>query len=220
MTAFIGALLLSVVISYLLGSVNFAVVVSRAMAHFDVRERGSGNAGMTNVVRTVGWKAGAITFLGDTVKGVAAVLLTRYLLLEPAFAKAGENVSPFLQPKYLIYFCAIACMLGHVFPLFFQFRGGKGVATAIGVLFCIHWQGALMVLAVFLILLLMTRTVSIGSVMGAVEWILSVILLSAGNSVALRLYETALAVVLGGIVILKHKDNIRRLYRGEEKTIW
>ena len=220
MTSLVGALLLSVLLSYLLGSVNFAVIVSKAVAHFDVRERGSGNAGMTNVIRTMGVKAGAITFLGDTVKGVAAVLLTRYLLLEPAFAKAGEGVSPFWEPQYLIYFSAIACMLGHVFPVFFQFRGGKGVATAIGVLFCIHWQGAAMVLGVFLILLLMTRMVSIGSVMGAVEWMLSVILLTAGKPAPLRIYESALAIVLGGIVILKHKDNIRRLYRGEEKTMW
>lgn len=220
MIAYLGMLGLSMLISYLLGSVSFAVIVSKAMAHFDVRDRGSGNAGMTNVVRTMGWKPGVLTFLGDALKGAAAVLVTRYLLLEPAFSAAGESVSVLLAPHYAAYFCAIACMLGHVFPVFFQFRGGKAVSTAIGVLFCIHWGGAILVFLTFLILVLITRKVSIGSIMGAVQWTFSVLLLATPNGPVLQIYETLLASLISLIVIIKHKDNIRRLYRGEEKTLW
>ena len=220
MTAYFGMFALSLLISYLLGSVNFAVIVSKVVAHFDVRDRGSGNAGMTNVVRTMGWKPGILTFLGDALKGAAAVLLTRYLLLEPAFAALEGEPSAFLRPAYLAYFCAVACMLGHVFPVFFQFRGGKAVSTAIGVLSCIHWEGAVLVFLTFLILVLITRTVSIGSVMGAVQWTFSVLLIAAPNGPALLIYETLLASLISLIVIVKHKDNLRRLHRGEEKTLW
>lgn len=221
MIQYFGFFALSLLVSYLLGSVSFAIIVSKAIAHFDVRDRGSGNAGMTNVVRTMGWKPGVLTFLGDALKGAAAVLLTRYLLLEPAFAAAGEGaISVFLAPRYLTYFCAIACMLGHVFPVFFQFRGGKAVSTAIGVLACIHWEGAILVFVTFLILVLIMRMVSIGSVMGAVQWTFSVLLLAAPNGLPLQLYETLLASLLSFIVIVKHKDNLRRLHRGEEKTLW
>ena len=221
MIKYFGLFALSLLISYLLGSISFAIIVSKAIAHFDVRDKGSGNAGMTNVVRTMGWKPGVLTFLGDALKGAAAVLLTRYLLIEPAYAEAGEGaISVFFSPQYMIYFCAIACMLGHVFPVFFQFRGGKAVSTAIGVLACIHWQGAILVFVTFLILVLITRTVSLGSVMGAVQWAFCVLLLAVPNELPLQLYETLLASLISLIVIVKHKDNLRRLYRGEERTLW
>ena len=220
MTTYLGMIALSLLISYLMGSVSFAVIVSKAIAHFDVREKGSGNAGMTNVVRTMGWKPGILTFLGDALKGAAAVLLTRYLLLEPAFAAMSEAPSAYWRPEYMAYLCAVFCMLGHVFPVFFQFRGGKAVSTAIGVLSCIHWEGAVLVFVTFLILVLIMRMVSIGSVMGAVQWTFSVLLISAPNGLPLQLYETFLASLITFIVIVKHKDNLRRLHRGEEKTLW
>lgn len=212
-------LLAALVLCYLIGSVNFAVIVSKTVAKEDVRDHGSGNAGMTNVIRTVGVKPGLITFVGDVGKGVLAMLLARFAFLEPAYAKCAEELPEAFTPHYMLYLCAVACMLGHVFPLFFQFRGGKAVSTAIGVLFCINWLAAILVLLTFLILLLITKIVSIGSVMGAVEWVFYVFLCSAGAGWPLRIYETLLAAVIGAIVIIRHKDNILRLHRGEEKAI-
>lgn len=219
MLTYVLMIVVALAVCYLIGSINFAVIISKVVAHKDVREHGSGNAGMTNVIRTVGVKPGLITLVGDVLKGVGAVLLTRFLILEPAFEACTENVPAVLEVRYMVYLCAAACMLGHVFPLYFQFRGGKGVSTAIGVLFCINWQAAILVLLTFLVLFLITKIVSIGSVMGAVEWIFYVFLYTAGNPVQLRLYETLLGAILGAIVIIRHKDNIIRLNRGEEKAI-
>lgn len=219
MLTYVLMVAVALIVCYLIGSVNFAVIISKTVAHKDVREHGSGNAGMTNVIRTVGIKPGLITLVGDVLKGVGAVLLTRFLILEPAFAACTENIPAVLEVKYMVYLCAAACMLGHVFPLYFQFRGGKGVSTAIGVLYCINWQAATFVLLTFLVLFLITKIVSIGSVMGAVEWIFYVFLCTAGASLPMRLYETLLGAILAAIVIIRHKDNIIRLRNGEEKAI-
>ncbi len=219
MLTYVLMVAVSLAVCYLVGSVNFAVIISKAVAHTDVREHGSGNAGMTNVIRTVGKKAGIITLVGDVLKGVGAMLVTRYLILEPAFAKCTDALPEPFEVRYMLYLCAAACMLGHVFPLYFQFRGGKGVSTAIGVLYCINWQAATLVLLTFLVLFLITKIVSIGSIMGAVEWIFYVFLWTAGSPLPMRLYETLLGAVLGLIVIIRHKDNIIRLRNGEEKAI-
>lgn len=219
MLTYVLMVAVALIVCYLIGSVNFAVIISKTVAHKDVREHGSGNAGMTNVIRTVGIKPGLITLVGDVLKGVGAVLLTRFLILEPAFEACTENIPAVLEVKYMLYLCAAACMLGHVFPLYFQFRGGKGVSTAIGVLYCINWQAATFVLLTFLALFLITKIVSIGSVMGAVEWIFYVFLCAAGASLPMRLYETLLGAILAAIVIIRHKDNIIRLRNGEEKAI-
>lgn len=219
MLTYVLMVVVALAVCYLIGSVNFAVIISKTVAHKDVREHGSGNAGMTNVIRTVGIKPGLITLVGDVLKGVGSVLLTRFLILEPAFEACAEAVPAVLEVRYMLYLCAAACMLGHVFPLYFQFRGGKGVSTAIGVLYCINWQAATFVLLTFLVLFLITKIVSIGSVIGAVEWIFYVFLCTAGTSLPMRLYETLLGAILAAIVIIRHKDNIIRLRNGEEKAI-
>ncbi len=219
MLNYILILLASLAVCYLIGSVNFAMITARICAHKDVRTDGSGNAGMTNVIRTVGLKAGLVTFVGDMLKGVAALMLVKHLLLQPFYAAADGQISALLAPEYALYICGAACMLGHIFPLYYQFRGGKGVSTAIGVLFCINWQAAAFVLATFLILLIITKMVSIGSVMGAVEWIIYSFIYAADKGIGLQLYTTLLAAVIGGLVIIKHKDNIIRLHRGEEKML-
>ncbi len=212
-------LLVSFVICYLLGSINFAVIVSKAVAKRDVRDYGSGNAGMTNVIRTVGIVPGIITFVGDALKGATGVLLSKHLIILPAYARYADEVIEFLSPYYAMCWCAVFALLGHVFPLFFQFKGGKGVATAIGVLYCINWQAATFVLVTFLVLVAITKIVSVGSVMGAVEWVIYIFIYSASSGTVMRLYSTAVAAILASIVIIKHKDNIVRLHNGEEKML-
>lgn len=212
-------ILLSFVICYLLGSVNFAVIVSKIVAKRDVRDYGSGNAGMTNVIRTVGILPGVITFVGDSSKGALGVLLTRFLIIEPYYAEHSTQISELLSPFYVMCMCSIFALLGHVFPLFFQFKGGKGVATAIGMLYCINWQAATFVLLTFLVLVAITKIVSVASIMGAFEWIIYNFIFSASLGIKMQLYTTVLAAILASIVIIKHKDNIIRLHNGEEKML-
>lgn len=212
-------------ISYILGSISFAIIISKIFTNDDVRRHGSGNAGMTNVVRTAGVVPGIITLIGDAGKGVAAVLIGK-LVLFPMIAEAAPSfVSAFFSPEYGAYICGIFCLIGHIFPLFFKFKGGKGVATSIGILFCLNWLTALLVLITFLFLFLITGIVSLGSITGAFEYPLFTLLINISDSSVVygafpsTLYLTILSAVIGIIVILKHKDNIVRLINGEEKPM-
>ena len=122
---------LALIGSYLVGSINAAVIISKFIAHDDVRDHGSGNAGMTNVMRTMGVLPGLLTLLIDSAKGVLCCLLARLLVFPYVFGTLGFE---FLRPEYAVYYCGILCLIGHIYPLFFGFRGGKGVATTLGVL--------------------------------------------------------------------------------------
>ena len=163
-------LIIALVVSYLIGSINFALIVSKIFVKKDVRKMGSGNAGMTNVIRTVGIVPGIITFVGDFGKGLAAPLIAKFLLFPYIAENAPDFIANFLTPEYGVYFCGFLCIIGHAYPIFFGFRGGKGVSTSIAVLFCINWIVAAFVLTTFLVLFLITKIISIGSVLGAVEF--------------------------------------------------
>ena len=149
-----AAYIIVAIVAYLLGSISFSVIISKKMAGFDVREKGSGNAGSTNVLRTVGKKAAIITLICDVLKGVIAILI--------AFL-VGKMVSG-LDNALLIQLAGVFVILGHTFPVFFRFRGGKGVATALGVLLMTNWQVGLICLVFALILIALTRMVSVGSI--------------------------------------------------------
>ena len=218
--------LLTLAVSYLLGSINFAIILSRLMTHDDVRRHGSGNAGTTNMIRTAGALPGALTLLGDFVKGAAAILIGRYLAFPWLAGHAPEALAPFLHPEYGVYLSGIFCQLGHIFPVFFGFKGGKGVATTLGIMMFIDWRAALLALAVFIILFAIFRIVSLGSVAAAASLPLFTFLLTRADYNMYNLYlpsrwyiPTILSAVLGLIIILKHVDNIKRLMRGEEKKL-
>lgn len=218
MINYIAVVALSFAICYLMGSVMYGVVISKLVAHDDVRNHGSGNAGATNVIRTVGLVPGIITFLLDVLKCVAALLLCRYLLLEPVYA-SNKDITEFLAPQYMIYLCGIMCVLGHTFPVFFKFRGGKAAATSLGVLLCINWEAGLVVFATFLVVLALTGIVSIGSMVGAIEFVIVTYFLNAGAGAALQWYATLLSALIAIIVIVRHKENIIRLHNGTEKIL-
>ena len=118
------------IIAYAIGSINFSVIISRKMAGFDVREKGSGNAGTTNMLRSVGKKAAVITLICDVLKGVFAVLIA---LIAGKIAKDADQA-------FLVQIAGILVVVGHTFPIFFEFKGGKGVATSLGVLLMINWK--------------------------------------------------------------------------------
>ena len=199
----------AVVIAYLLGSINFAVIFANAFLKKDVRELGSGNAGTTNVMRTAGFLPGALTFVCDALKGFAACFIGKML-----FIHAYPDTIPWI---YVAYMCGVACMLGHIFPIFFGFKGGKGVATSVGI-FAVCCPIAIIIgLTVFALMVLLTKIVSLSSLIATVTVIsLSIVFYNFDANIAL---PAVLSISMGAIVFLKHKDNIKRLIKGEEKKI-
>ena len=199
----------AVVIAYFLGSINFAVIFANAFLKKDVRELGSGNAGTTNVMRTAGFLPGALTFVCDALKGFAACFIGKML-----FIHAYPDTIPWI---YVAYMCGVACMLGHIFPIFFGFKGGKGVATSVGI-FAVCCPIAIVIgLTVFALMVLLTKIVSLSSLIATVTVIsLSIVFYNSDANIAL---PAVLSISMGAIVFLKHKDNIKRLVKGEEKKI-
>ena len=209
---------LALIGSYLVGSINAAVIISKFIAHDDVRDHGSGNAGMTNVMRTMGILPGLLTLLIDSAKGVLCCLLARLLVFPYVFGTLGFE---FLRPEYAVYYCGILCLIGHIYPLFFGFRGGKGVTTTLGVLCVCQYQTALLALGVFLIVFLITRIISLGSIVASITLpVLNAIFASridgAPNAV---LVQCLLISVITVIIIFMHRANIVRLVHGEEKKL-
>ncbi|SHI21177.1 glycerol-3-phosphate 1-O-acyltransferase PlsY [Pollutimonas bauzanensis] len=195
-----------VLLSYLLGSVSFAVVVSRIMGLQDPRTFGSKNPGATNVLRTGNKTAAALTLLGDAVKGWLAVFVAAY---------AARQLD---LPAVAVAACAVAVFLGHVFPVFLKFKGGKGVATALGVLLALNPWLALATVGTWLIVVYVTRYSSLASIIAAIFAPLYYLL---GGNVAWELEPPiALAIVIISVVLLfRHGANISRLITGKESRI-
>ncbi len=201
----------AVILAYLIGSVNFAVIFSNVFIKKDIREMGSGNAGMTNVMRVVGVLPGLLTFICDALKGFVACFIGKQIF----------NYLHAAEPESLIYFgvygafaCGVACMLGHVFPIFFGFKGGKGVATSVGIFAVCCPVAIVSGLAIFGILLATVKVMSISSLTATIV-VVGASLIFYDKSV-LFWPQAVCAVIMGVIVFLKHKDNIVRLVRGEE----
>ncbi len=190
--------LLLVAVGYLLGSLSFAVLLVRWRTGKDIRAEGSGNAGATNVLRAHGKGLAILVALLDIAKGTAAVLLVGLVTADRRYAAAA----------------GFAAILGHVFPLYYGFRGGKGVATAVGAFLALAPFAILVCLAVFLLIVITTRYVSLGSVV-------SIVLLPP---MAGLLFHAPRAVILAAaatavLVVLKHLENLKRLARGEERKL-
>ena len=195
------------IIAYLVGSINFSVILSKKMAGFDVREKGSGNAGTTNMLRSVGKKAAAITLVCDILKGVIAILIA--MLMNKIFSNSNGAL--------LVQIAGVAVILGHTFPIFFKFKGGKGVATSLGVLIMSNWQIGLICLVFALILIILTQMVSVGSIAAAILYpVLTIFIpqnyILPGNYI---IYSVVLAV----IIVFNHRENVKRLLTGTENRI-
>lgn len=201
----------SVIAAYLLGSVNFAVIFARLFLKKDVRDLGSGNAGTTNVMRTAGFLPGLLTFVCDALKGFVACF-AGYICFKAAAAEIA-----WLYPVYGAYLCGVACMLGHVFPVFFQFKGGKGVATSVGIYAVCCTPAIILGLAVFAAVTLITKTVSVASLSAAVTVVaLSLVFFEGEGNIFV---VAVLSIAMGVIVFAKHAENIKRLLKGEEKKL-
>ena len=201
------------IIAYLIGSVNFSVIISKKMAGFDVREKGSGNAGSTNVLRTVGKKAAVLTLICDFLKGVISILIAIFI---------GSIVKD-VNKELLVQIAGIAVVLGHTFPIFFGFKGGKGVATSLGVILMSNWQIGLICLVFALVLMALTRMVSLGSCGAAVLFPVLTLFMNENYTVLTDgksgktyfIYSIILAI----IVLYNHRSNIKRILNGTENKL-
>lgn len=199
------------VFAYFLGSINFSIIISKMFGVKDIRKHGSGNAGSTNVLRTVGKKAAALTFLFDFLKGIIPVIAAHYICKENRF-----------QFELAAAFMAV---IGHIYPAYFGFKGGKGVATsfgaviAISVLTCKFWI-PFVLLGIWLVIVVITKYVSLGSVIAFAVYPVMVVLLF-GNVMDRVNYVSYIvfAVMVALLGIVKHRNNIKRLIKGKEAKI-
>ena len=198
------ATILAAAAAYLLGSVSFAVVVSKGLYHQDVRQFGSGNAGMTNILRTYGKKAAALTLAGDFLKGIAAVVIGRLI-----FAAMGVTL---FDGAYVGGMFAI---LGHLYPVYFGFRGGKGILTSIGIIAVINPLVFVGLLIIGLPLIFLTKIVSVGSLAGAVCYPILTLLVDSFQG-GISWLDFSFSVVIALLVIWMHRANIKRLLNGTE----
>lgn len=197
--------------AYLLGSVDTGILVSKYLYHDDVRNHGSGAAGMTNMLRTFGKKAAAMTATGDVLKGVLAVCIGRWLF---QLLPADAGVSPYLG----VYLAAIFAVLGHLYPLYFGFKGGKGVLVAAGAILAIQPVLLPFLALIFLACLLPTGMVSLGSVTMAAAYPLLTLgyCLLRGYAVQDLLICLVGSVIMAAMVIYMHRSNIQRIRDGKE----
>jgi len=193
-------------VSYLIGSINTGILVSELIYKDDVRNHGSGNAGATNVLRTYGKKAALITVLGDALKGVVAVVLA--MLICPVFNVDAHFI------RVIMYVSALCAVLGHNYPLYFRFKGGKGVLTSVTVIIMLDPVIGLIALVVSISIMAISKYVSLGSVTGALIVIILSVILRRND-----IWFIVLCFVLGLLLILRHTSNIKRLIKGEESKL-
>lgn len=192
-------LVLSAIIAYLIGSISFSTLIGRWFGKIDIREHGSGNAGATNTLRVLGVRYAIIVLLADIAKGIVAVLL--------ALAMARGN-------PWVTYVSALAVVVGHNWPLYFGFRGGKGIATTIGVLLILMPKSLLVACLFAVILIALTRYVSLGALALTVLTPIAGIVFHSGAG------RIILAIIIAVVSIWRHRKNIQRLIRGQEHRVF
>lgn len=200
------------VIAYLIGSINFSIILSKKMAGFDIREKGSGNAGTTNMLRSVGKKAAVITLICDILKGVVSILIA---------VLAGKIIKN-LDNALLVQLAGIFVIIGHTFPVFFKFKGGKGIATALGVLLMINWQIGLICLIFALVLMALTKMVSVGSIAAAILFPILVAFIDQNYIVPTSNSNWSylvFSVIVALLVIFNHRANVQRILNGTENRL-
>ncbi len=197
-----------VILGYLIGSIPFGVIVSRLARGIDVRDYGSGGMGMTNVLRTVGARAGVLVFLADMAKGAAAVSLAWPILAsDPDMVAWGHMAG------------GTAVIIGHSWPVFVGFRGGRGITTGFSVLLTMYWPTGLIALAVLLAVIGLTRYVSLGSMLAALAALVAMILFVVFDLPGAEFAHIVFGLIVLPIIIFRHRGNIRRLLSGVEPKI-
>ncbi len=213
---------ITAVVAYLFGSISFAVIFTKMSSKKDIREMGSGNAGFTNVLRSVGVAPAVFTLVFDFLKGVIAGFVGRMLFSTLA-------VVPEIKSELIIYggfIGGVFAIIGHMYPVYFGFRGGKGIVTSAAMMAVTDWRVFLLIVATFLIIFIASRIISLASITcaalyGVYTFIISFFFEYKTGEFPLRfvILTSLLALLLGTFVIIKHKDNIKRLINGEEKKL-
>ena len=204
-----------VILSYLVGSVPNSIIVSKMVRGIDIRQHGSGNAGGTNVMRVLGWRYGMVVIILDAVKGIIAVLLIARLHYGPL---PFNNVSPFDDFTLVQIIAGVAAVIGHIWTIFAEFKGGKGIATALGMLLMLITFEMLIAIGVFLIVVTISKYISLGSLVAALSIPLSLILRENVLHDHINGYNTILPFVifLTLLVIFTHRKNLVRIFNGTE----
>lgn len=200
------------ILSYLLGSLNFGVILSNTVKKEDVRDSGSGNAGTTNMMRTYGKTLGLLTIAGDILKVMVAIWIAFKIMDVEELKVTLDNASDYPQ-VVLKSFAGLFAVLGHIFPCFFKFKGGKGVATSGGMVIMIDWRIALILLVIFALIILITKYVSLGSILMAVFY--PVFIGIFYKDIILVLIATVFTI----IVVVAHRENVKRLINHTENKI-
>ena len=193
----VWVVVLCAAIAYILGSISFSYLFTKKIRHEDIREKGSGNAGTTNVLRNYGWGMGVLVFAGDVLKGLLAALIGMYLGGELGLCVAG-----------------VFAVVGHNYSCFLRFKGGKGIAATIGVLLIIQTIPTLIIFAVAIIIVIATKIMSIGSIIGLILSAVAAFVVAPDS-----VYQQIAVVIIAILGILSHRENIVRLIHGNERKL-
>ena len=214
-------------VSYFIGNISPATLLARAKGK-DIKKEGSGNAGTTNVLRVLGAKAAVITLIIDVAKGFIATIIGFYI----AYSISKSIFDPIFTPPEIyantaMAWCGLAVFIGHIWPIMFRFKGGKGVATALGVILAIDYRVALICLGIFAIIVIASRMVSLGSICAAAAFPVVYVIMLVFNvehlltnvSMYQILPRVLPLIIMVIILITKHRDNIERIIKGEERKL-
>lgn len=195
-------IIICVVVAYLIGSINTSIIVSHILKTGDIRSKGSGNAGTTNTMRTIGKRAAAFVLMGDMLKGILAVLIARW------FTNSDASIATLLA--------ALSVIIGHIYPLYFGFKGGKGVATALATVAMLQhgWIIAIIILAVAIPLIIITRYMSLSVLITITTYPIIVFIFEKGD-----VYYFIFSILLLILIYITHRKNIVRLIKGEENKL-
>ncbi len=206
---------LVVLVSYLLGSLNFSIIFSKGVVKKDIRESGSGNAGATNMLRTYGKKFALLTMLGDIIKVAIAIIIAflifgssvKYLFASPTDPAELQQIMFYKQ------FAGFFCVVGHIFPVFFKFKGGKGVAACTGMVIMVDWRIALILFVIFVIIVAISKWISLGSITIAILYPVLLYVFYKNTIV------TLIALIFAVMVVVAHRQNIKRILNKTENKI-
>jgi glycerol-3-phosphate acyltransferase PlsY len=213
-------LLQIIVLCYLIGSLNFSIIIARLKKAGDIRTMGSGNAGFTNVLRSMGVGSAIATFAGDFLKGVFAVFLAKIIVGNHASSENNFFILMFFE-----HLAGAACVLGHLYPCYFGGRGGKGILAMWAVTLLIDYRIFFATILVFLAVLFLTKIVSLASVSAAIFYPISVFFVTlfvpaaGGHRIAYISVCTAMSLICSATIVYRHKSNIQRIMAGTEKKI-
>lgn len=219
--------IMAIVAAYLIGSVNTSIIVTKIVMHKDIRTMGSGNAGFTNVLRCVGKVPAIFTFVGDFLKGVISIIIAYLLML----GVTGDKADIFIG--YIIYIAGMFAVIGHMFPCYYGFKGGKGVVTAASVMLMTDWRILVVALIIFAIMFFITKTISKCALVNAALFPITTLVFrlldyygiatvpstQQNPPLSFVIFATVVTLVIAVLVLVRHKDNIKRILNGTEKKI-